>query len=181
MLVGFVRGLVKLLSDRIERLISKLVFIGQVQEVKISENNEYRITLVRLIDGVTVPNTRIVSLGLGNLKGVLKYPQVGDLGIVVDLFGESFWLGNILDIYSKNKDLVMDLKDGMLIQSKEAGSFILFTNEDDLVLKHKDGMKIIFKNSYIRIKNSNNYGIEITSDGKVNIYGSEVNFYNHEM
>jgi len=164
-----------------EKYLSRIIFVAQVTSLSKAKNNEYIIKIRRLSDGVEMDNVRIVGLGIGNARGIVKYPQIDDLGIVVSLFGERFWLGNISDIYSKQWDQFPDLKEGLLIQSQEAGSYIIFTNNDNIEIKHKDGMKIIFKNSYIRIINKDKYGIEVTSDGKVNIYGTEVNFHNTPM
>lgn len=174
------RNIISEMRYILQKELSKTFFIAQVTSIERFKEN-YVLKVVRLNDGSVISGVKVVSVGIGNLKGVIKFPEVNDLGIVLNIFGEFFWLGNIFDFYSVKNDVVPDLGKGMVLQATEGGSFIFLKENNEILLKSKSGFKIIFLNDRVRIMNKDRYGVEITSDGKVNIYGIEINFYNTPM
>lgn len=88
-------------------------------------------------------NVPIMGIGMGNYKGVFKYPDPGDFAIVLFLGkGQQvnpIIIGTMQDILSQNPDVVPQiLQKELLIRNDTLGSIIFINKDNNIVLKTAD-------------------------------------------
>jgi hypothetical protein len=108
-------------------------------------------------------NVPIMSIGLGNFKGIMKLPSVGDL-VIVGFIGidsnQPIVLGTTFNnrgLYSQAQPVVQI--DELLLSSKEKGSYIVIKPTNDIIIRTVDS-------------NGNKKGsIQITPEGEIILNG----------
>lgn len=91
------------------------------------------------------------GIGLGNNKGIVSGYEVGDVLVCVEINGMLIVLTTLYNNFFSDKDVT------------------LVPTEKEYILKSAGSIKIF---------NKDNYGIEITEDGNIIIYGKSIDFKN---
>lgn len=199
---------VKLIKDIVIKEIGKsqTLKVWQVTDIQNKEDDgyitQYKCQIKHLDFKFTLDDVPIAGLGLGHMKGIIKYPAVGDMVLVAFMDKQPIVLGTVFDWFSQNPDSVPLIKEKelMMIQ-KEKGSIILmkdnndvkiqitaedgsFTNMPSFVLYgdgkveliSKEGAKIRLNlDGSFKIFNKTNHGIEVDSSGSMTIRGTSIN------
>jgi len=88
-------------------------------------------------------NVPIMTIGAGNLKGILTVPSPGDFAFVAFIDKDPVILGTLFDVYTQAQDNIPAIKPGeMIIVAKEAGSYIYFDEDGKITIA---GTAINFK------------------------------------
>jgi hypothetical protein len=124
-------------------------------------------------------NVPILGVGLGNLKGIIRVPDVGDL-VVVGFMDERrnvpIILGSVTDVFTQSPDTPPAIKIGeMIIVARALGSFIFFKENNDLIIRTADssgnldnGCKVrLGADGSFRIYNKTGHGIEVDTSGNM--------------
>ena len=174
----FIREMKKLNQRYIDKKQAELIYIAQVEDVQFDNTlNLNFIKATKLHNGESVENIKMSGIGLGNYSGLIKLPKLNDFGIVIEVAGEPFWVVNILDVYTENPDRQPNLKESMIIQNKEAGSFVLFSKDDNITITTQDGGKIIFKKGKgFTLIDKIGHGLSSDGEGNITISGKNINF-----
>ncbi len=177
---------VKVLRNLIKEVTDK-TGIG-IYEVTNIQTDKYTCDIKDLVFGkLQYKEVPMIGLGLGNLKGVMKFPSQGDLVLVafMDDTPNPFILGTVFDVFTQTPDNIPILnEDELLISNKTKGARIKINKEDDIIIRATDssgnadnGSKIVFKSDgSVKVFNRTNHGLEISSSGAVTIRGTSVNF-----
>lgn len=161
----------------LEKKLADLIYIGQVEDVQydITLNLNF-VKVTKLHNGESVEYVKIGGIGQGNYSGIIKTPKRNDFGLVIEVNGEPFWVMNVLDVYTATPDRQPDIRDSLIIQNKEAGSFIISTKNDNIAITTQTGGKVIFKkDGSFKLFDKNNYGIESDGNGNITIRGTTIN------
>ena len=141
---------------------------------------EYKCQIKELNFKYTLDNVPIAGIGLGNNKGIYKYPAIGDFVVVAFNDAQPIILGTIPDYFTQKPDNTPLIKDNeMIIIPKENGSLILFQQNNDLIIRTADvsgnlsnGCKIKLKgDGSFKIYNKGNYGIDVDASGNMMLRG----------
>ena len=161
----------------LEKKLADLIYIAQVEDVQFDNTlNLNFIKATKLHNGESVENIKVTGIGLSNYSGIIKLPKINQFGLVIEVNGEPFWVLNVLDVYTDFADKQPDIKDSLIIQNKEAGSFQVFTKKDNIALTTQDGGKIIFlKGGGFKLVDALGHGIESDGNGNITISGLTVN------
>lgn len=161
----------------LEKKLADLIYIGQVEDVQYDTTlNLNFVKVTKLHNGESVEYVKIGGIGQGNYSGIIKTPKINDFGLVIEVNGEPFWVMNVLDVYTTNPDRQPNIRDSLIIQNKEAGSFQIFTKNDNIVITTHTGAKVIFKkDGSFKLYDKDNYGIESDGSGNITIRGTTIN------
>lgn len=144
--------------------------------------SDYRCNIKHINFKYTRDDVPMVGCGLGHMKGVIKYPNVGDFVIVAFFDTQPMVLGTVYDYFSTNKDAVPLIKlDELAIVQKEMGSIILMKDNNDVIIRASDengefdnGAKIkISADGNFTLLNNEDYGIKSIGN-TIHVYGNVV-------
>ncbi len=182
---------VKLIKELIESEIKKNnlgVSIWQVTDIKSREQDgyitSYKCNIKHPNFKYTLDDVSMIGIGLGHMKGIMKYPNVGDFVLVAFMGEQPFILGTVFDFFSEPKDSIPLVKlDELLIIQKERGSLILMKDNNDVVVRASDENGNFDNGARLRINhdgsfklfNKENYGIEVDKDGNMLLRGQTIN------
>lgn len=132
-------SLVKLFNETIDERIRSLKGIDIYVVTELDEN-KFTVNIKHTnFKKAVFNNVPIMSIGLGNYKGIMKLPSVGDL-VVVGFIGidsnQPIVLGSIFNtggIYSQAIPIVVE--DELLLSSKEKGSYIVIKPTNDIIIR----------------------------------------------
>lgn len=172
MLMDAIRQVNKQSKTILERFMSKYIFKIQVTDIDVDDNKT-------LISGVALVNSREFSdiklsgINIGNGRGIISFPKIGDICLVLNLFGEYIYLASIYDEVTRIPDnQVVINKESMIFINKSYGSYIHFNDSDDIIITTKTGAKVkLLKDGTFKLFDKNNYGIQSDGNGNVTIYG----------
>jgi len=103
--------------------------------------SDYKCSVKNLISKVQYDDVPIIGMGLGNFKGILKYPNVDDFVLVgfYDSSPNPFVLGTLFDRFTQSPDSVPQIKlNEVLISNKTFGSAVYMTDDNRILLKASD-------------------------------------------
>jgi len=155
---------------------SSTLRIFQVTDVSSKDNSERVDTFSANIkdpnSSIQYNNVPMIGINLGNLKGIISYPNKNDFVVVGWLDNEPVIIGTIFDFFSQSIDNIPLIKQNeMIIVSKEAGQYIYMNSDGDIIMKTPSGGKFKIKNDgSFKLFTKDNYGIEGTKTGDINIY-----------
>lgn len=175
----------KIIKDIIKEELKKQkigISVWQVTDIKSKQSNgyitDYKCNIKKLNFKLTLDDVPIVGLGLGNNKGVIKYPNVGDFVIVAFDESQPIILGTVYDYFSQRPDLVPNIKlNELAIVQKEKGSIILMKENNDVMIRIADetgnfnnGAKLrLNHDGSFKILSKTNNGIWVDKDGNMKI------------
>ena len=149
-----------------EELINfKGLDIFQVTGVNTLETEEnkksFTVNIKKLNDNLSYDHVQLMSLGLGNAKGVMQLPKVNDIVVVAFIANSEnpIVLGSLFNIYMTNSDYKMDVREDEFFVNRSANGSYLFLKNDKSV----------------RLLNDDGYGFEVDSNGNVTIRGVTIN------
>lgn len=173
----FIRNLNNQNQRFLEKKLADAIYIGQVEDVQYDNTLSLNfLKITKLHNGESVEYVKIGGIGLSNYAGIIKTPKENDFGLVIEVNGEPFWVMNVLDVYTATPDKQPDIRDSMIVQNKEGGSFQVFTKQDNVVVTTQDGGKIIFiKGGGFKLFDKDNFGIESDGAGNITIRGTNIN------
>lgn len=162
--------------------------IWQVTDIKARESDgyitEYRCQIKHFTFQYTLDDVPICGIGMGNLKGIYRYPNIDDFVIVGFMGSLPIILGTIPDYFTQKPDNTPLIKlDEMLFVAKENGSLILFMDNNDIIIRTADssgnlsnGCKFKLKgDGSFKIYNKTNHGIEVDATGNMTLRGITIN------
>lgn len=178
----------KQLKDITEGTINKMnlgLSIWQVTDIKSREEDgyipEYKCQIKHLNFKYTRDGVPMLGIGLGHMKGIIKYPNVGDFVIVAFIEDQPYILGTVFDYFAEPVDSVPLIKlNELMVVNQEKGSILLMRDNNDFIIQtcdkttgnYDDGCKIKFKgDGSFKVFNKANYGIECDNAGNVTIRG----------
>lgn len=183
---------VRLMKDLVEKGIRSSIqnlavwIVTDVYQKK--EDNgyisQYTCQIKHLDFKYTLDNVPMVGIGLGNMKGILKYPNVGDMVLVGFMDKQPIILGTVYDYFSQKPDGIPLIKlNELIIVQKEKGSIILMKENNDVLIRACDINGVIDNGAKIRINadgsfklfNKTNHGIEVDINGNMIIRGVTIN------
>lgn len=103
--------------------------------------SDYKCSIKHTMTKIQYFDVPIIGLGLGNFKGILKYPNVGDMVLIAffDDTPDPFVLGTVFDFFTQLPDNVPQIKrDEILMVNQEFGSAFYMTNDNRMLLKVAD-------------------------------------------
>lgn len=169
---ALIRGIRKMIVDKIEEAIVGLVVRMQVTDIYY-DNGKVYIKANSVNDGTTDEKIKLLSHGLGNGRGIISYPKIGDFGLVLNILGERFYIGSMFDEYTKYPDKQILDKDSTYIINNDFASYICIHKNNDIIIKTKEGGKIKLGNDgVVKVFNKDNYGLDVDENGVVKIRGS---------
>lgn len=145
---------------------------------------QYQCQIKHLNFKYTLDNVPIAGVGLGNNKGILKYPSIGDFVLVAFQDKNPFIIGTIPDYFSQKPDNIPLIReDELIIVPKEKGSIVLFQQNNDLIIRIADENGDVSRGSRVKLShdgslklfNKDNYGIEVDASGNMTLRGVTIN------
>jgi len=135
---------------------------------------------------VRYENVPVVGTGLGNLKGVIAHPEVGDLVLVgwLDTTSTPIVFGSIMDNFSQKPDSAPLIKrQELFLTNKQAGGIIYMMQDNSIVARAADaagnlanGARLMIKpDGSFKLFNKDNFGIEVDSGGNMTLRGVTIN------
>lgn len=184
---NWVKELRALINEQVAKLQTVQLYV--VTGLNLGDNQQYNYTVnikhpSRINAYDKVP---IVGLGLGNVKGVMKLPAVGDWVLVAFIGGETlrpFVIGTLFDSFTQSPDNIPVITDDqLLLVSKEAGSFISINKDNSIVIRSVDangspdnGARFrLNPDGSFKIFNKGNFGIEVDASGNMTLRGVAIN------
>ena len=147
----------------------------------------YSVQIKSSIKAVQFDNVPILGLGLGNLKGIMKLPSVGDWVLIAFIGNDALRpvvIGTLFDQFTQGPDNIPQTQeDQLVIIGKEAGSFITLNPDNTVIVRSVDasgnvGNGARFKlnpDGSFKLFNRGNYGIECDAFGAITIHGITIN------
>lgn len=182
--VKLIKGLIEKAIN--ERNIGASVWI--VTSITSRENDgyitDYRANIKHLDFKFSLDNVPMAGIGLGNMKGVLKYPDVGDFVLVNFQGSRPYIIGTVFNDFADPKDNIPLIKlSELAIVQKEKGSLIIMKDNNDILIKAADSLGNLNNGAKIRLNadgsfklfNKNGYGIEVDSSGNMTLRGVTIN------
>jgi len=145
---------------------------------------DYRANIKHMNFKFSLDDVPIAGIGLGHMKGVIKYPNVGDFVLVNFQGSKPYIIGTVFDDFADPKDSVPLIKlDELIIVQKEKGSMILMKNTNDIILKAADSTGDLNAGGKLRLNadgsfklfNKEGYGIEVDNAGNMTLRGVTIN------
>lgn len=173
MIKEVIRGLKKMIIERIEKATTNLFIKVQVKEVYETDGRLY-IRANSLHNDEELFDVKLLSHGLGHARGIIAYPKPKDFGVIINILGEQFYIGSTHDDFTKFPDTQIPLsKDSMFLINNSFGSYICLHENNDIILKSKNGSKIKLGNDgSLKLFNKDNFGLDIDKDGNVLLRGA---------
>lgn len=183
---------VKIIKDMIDKSIAEKNFglsVWIVTDIKSRDKtdgyiSEYKCNIKHLAFKYSLDDVPFAGIGFGHMKGIIKYPNVGDLVLVAFMDKQPYVLGTIFDYFAEPVDSVPLVKlDELMIVQKEKGSLILMQDNNDIILRASDESGDFNNGARIRINhdgsfklfNKDNYGVECDKDGNLTFRGVSIN------
>lgn len=110
--------------------------------------SDYKCSVKSLVTKVQYDNCPIVGIGLGHFKGMLKYPEVGDMVLCAFLDGTPtpVVLGTVFDFFSQKKDTLPQIqRNEYFFTNKEMGAVLYITKDNEIIIKAPDPLTGNFK------------------------------------
>jgi len=181
----------KVLKSFVKQTVSELnigLSIWEVTDIKAIGTDklvkQYKAQIKHLNFIYTLDNVPILGIGLGHMKGVMKYPNVGDFVIVGFIDSKPYILGTVFNEFAQPFDSVPTIKlDELMICQKENGSIFMMKENNDVMIRAGDSAGNIDNGARIRINadgsfklfNKGNFGIECDSAGNITLRGVTIN------
>lgn len=191
--MGFLEPInyVKKMKDLVMKAVSELnlgVSIWVVTDIPVPDGNngyikDYKCQIKHTDFTYTIDDVPMAGLGLGNNKGIIKYPAVGDFVLVAFVSSDRpYILGTLYDIFTQAPDNIPQIKlNELALVQKENGSIILMKDNNDIVLRSADstgafnGAKLrLNSDGSFKLFNKDNYGIECDASGNIKLRGVTV-------
>jgi len=172
--------------DAIKKEINKYKFLD-VYIVTAANEDDYSVNIKHPnFKKYEFDRVKIMGMGLGNFKGVMKLPSRDDY-VVVGFFGGKsntpVVLGTLFAQSNINAQAIPTVKDNqLLLINKEKGSYINLDEDNNIILRNVDnsGNKLnkikLSNDGSFEVMNKDGYGIECDEDGNITMRGTTVNF-----
>jgi hypothetical protein len=99
---------------------------------------DYKCTVKSMVTKVQFDNVPILGIGLGNYKGIMKYPEVNDMVLCafLDNSPTPVVLGTLFDYFTQSPDKIPLIKrNEYLMTNKQFGSIIYMTQDNKIIIK----------------------------------------------
>ena len=184
---SFAKRIKDMIQDQIARMNIGLS-IWEVTDIQSKTEDgyitEYKAQIKHFNFKYTLDNVPITGIGLGNGRGIYKYPNIGDFVIVGFIGEDPFIVGTVPDYFTQTPDSSPLIKlNELIIIPNENGSLILFQDNNDIIIRTADsdgdldnGCKIKFgTDGGFKVFNKDNYGYECDKNGVVTIRATQIN------
>jgi hypothetical protein len=167
-----ITGLKSHMVTYFDKKISNFIFKVQISDIY-DVDGKYYLTGTNIINQRQVEDIKLSSHNLGNGKGIVVFPKVGDICLCLNLLGEFIILGNVYDDFSTSPDNQVNVSKGELVLiNKDWGTMIKFDEFDNLNITTKTGGKIkLNKTGGFKLYDKSDYGIESDGLGNITING----------
>jgi len=181
----------KVIKDLIKQEMAGLKRLGVYTVTGIESENvntglisNYKASIKHINYTLQYDNVPMVGMGLGNLKGVLKYPNVGDLVLVGFLDDQSspIILGTLFDSFTQSKDTAPQIRlNELFLNNQEAGAYVYLNKDNEIIITTGNSSTTTFpklkmyKDGSFKLFNKDGYGIEVSSSGAMTLRGVTIN------
>ena len=103
----FQRELMKLVKSTVDKSITDSFQLVRVNSITLDESSQF----IRInCNSVTTPSSilhecKLMGEYLGNGKGKISIPEIDDFGLMLNIKGMKYYLGNVFDEYTSSTDL----------------------------------------------------------------------------
>lgn len=176
----------KELRELIKQEIFKLQRI-QVLVVTGVNTSTYTVQVKSPTKKIQYDRVPVLGIGLGNQKGLMKLPSVGDWVLVAWIGNDALRpvvIGNLFDQFTQSQDIIPAIQeDQLVIVAKDAGCFINLNPDNSIIIRSVDssgnpanGARVkLNPDGSFKLFNKANYGIECDSAGNITIRGVAIN------
>lgn len=134
-----IKKIIDFVKGEIDSTFANRLFIAQVKDSSFI-NNKKTFTLVNLNNGIEIVANNHMFTGVGNSKGIISYPSVGDMVLVLNLFRNFIILGSVYDNDSSFPDNQIQLNDDeLIIVAKTNGNYIKYTSDNGIKAVARQG------------------------------------------
>ena len=172
-MASLLKELNRVIDDKLKSVKNPI----DIYEVTGINTSTYKVNIKSLTDTLQFDDVSVGSFGLGNLKGFLLMPEVGDLVAVAFIREQPFIISSFFDQFTQNHDNVPGIEPGeLLITPKQAGAIIFISKNGQITISRgssKSTIKIK-ENDDIEINHSSGSKITLDTAGNVNISGTIV-------
>jgi len=176
----------KKIKEIIEKEMSKLKSID-VYQITGFNADTYTVNIKHPLQIKQYNNIPISGAGLGDFRGIMSHPNVGDM-CTVGFLGKGqnpspIVLGTLFNSFATNKDNIPQIKEKeLLIRNDTLGCNILMNS--DIIIKVPDSTGNLDNGPRLKMKgtgefiliNKGGFGIRCDASGKVTIAGTTVDF-----